>query len=196
MPSRSVRLHFHSNQSARLFRAPDKSNFRALYFSMVDEDHKEPTAYKLICAGPEEKVVGLHIIGLGSDEVLQGFAVAVKMGATKKDFDDTVAIHPTSGEGESFHDFGWVRGRTDGLTSGQNWSRCGDRYALGTGAHIMERSYGRSTCLQACIVLHFTYILQMLATNVWFSFCRCSSRRGRSDRLTHRGLNLPRRIHE
>ncbi len=57
--------------------------------------------YKLIVAGPEEKVVGVHILGLGSDEVIQGFAVAVKMGATKEDFDNTVAIHPTSGEGTS-----------------------------------------------------------------------------------------------
>ncbi|KAF9009473.1 glutathione reductase [Cyathus striatus] len=62
-----------------------KSSFRALYFSMVDEEHKEPTVYKLICAGPEERVVGVHILGLGSDEVLQGFAVAVKMGARKQD---------------------------------------------------------------------------------------------------------------
>lgn len=46
---------------------------------MVDEAHKEPTVYKLICAGPEERVVGVHIIGQGSDEILQGFAVAVKM---------------------------------------------------------------------------------------------------------------------
>ncbi|KAF9533574.1 glutathione reductase [Crepidotus variabilis] len=75
-----------------------KSSFKSLYFSQVEEEHKEPTVYKLICAGPEEKVVGLHIIGAGSDEVLQGFAVAIKMGATKKQFDDTVAIHPTSGE--------------------------------------------------------------------------------------------------
>lgn len=55
--------------------------------------------YKLIVVGEEEKVVGIHVIGLGSDELMQGFAVAVKMGATKKDFDDTVAIHPTSAEG-------------------------------------------------------------------------------------------------
>ncbi|KAF8810086.1 glutathione reductase [Phlegmacium glaucopus] len=75
-----------------------KSSFRALYFSMVDEEHKEPTMYKLICVGPEERVVGVHIIGAGSDEVLQGFAVAVKMGARKQDLDDTVAIHPTSAE--------------------------------------------------------------------------------------------------
>ena len=47
---------------------------------MIEEEHKEPTVYKLICAGPEERVVGVHIIGAGSDEVMQGFAVAVKMG--------------------------------------------------------------------------------------------------------------------
>jgi glutathione reductase (NADPH) len=47
---------------------------------MIEEEHKEPTVYKLICVGPEERVVGMHIIGLGSDEVMQGFAVAVKMG--------------------------------------------------------------------------------------------------------------------
>ena len=47
---------------------------------MIEEEHKEPTVYKLICVGPEERVVGIHIIGQGSDEVMQGFAVAVKMG--------------------------------------------------------------------------------------------------------------------
>ncbi|KAL5511959.1 GLR1_1 [Sanghuangporus vaninii] len=75
-----------------------KSSFRALYFALLDEERKEPSVYKLIVTGPEERVVGLHIIGLGSDEITQGFAVAIKMGATKKDFDDTVAIHPTSAE--------------------------------------------------------------------------------------------------
>ncbi|KAI0684148.1 glutathione reductase [Cytidiella melzeri] len=75
-----------------------KSSFRALYFSMVPEEEKEPSVYKLIVTGPEEKVVGIHILGLGSDEVIQGFAVALKMGATKEDLDNTVAIHPTSGE--------------------------------------------------------------------------------------------------
>ncbi|KAF8590495.1 glutathione-disulfide reductase [Ramaria rubella] len=75
-----------------------KTSFRALYFSMIPDDHKEPSVYKLICVGEEEKVVGLHIIGMGSDELTQGFAVAIKMGATKADFDNTVAIHPTSGE--------------------------------------------------------------------------------------------------
>lgn len=72
------------------------SRFTAMYFGMME--HKQPSAYKLVCVGPEEKVVGVHIVGLGSDEMMQGFAVAVKMGATKKNFDDTVAIHPTSSE--------------------------------------------------------------------------------------------------
>lgn len=61
-------------------------------------EEKGPTNYKLITAGPEEKVVGLHIMGQGSGEILQGFGVAVKMGATKTDFDNCVAIHPTSAE--------------------------------------------------------------------------------------------------
>ncbi|KAF8267815.1 glutathione-disulfide reductase [Lactarius quietus] len=75
-----------------------KSSFRALYFSMIPADHKEPSMFKLVVVGPEERVVGVHVIGAGSDELLQGFAVAVKMGATKSDFDATVAIHPTSAE--------------------------------------------------------------------------------------------------
>ena len=45
-----------------------------------------------------KKVVGLHGIGFGVDEMIQGFAVAIKMGATKADFDNTVAIHPTGSE--------------------------------------------------------------------------------------------------
>jgi glutathione-disulfide reductase len=56
------------------------------------------TAMKLVCAGREEKIVGIHIIGDNADEMLQGFAVAVKMGATKADFDSTIAIHPSSAE--------------------------------------------------------------------------------------------------
>ena len=53
---------------------------------------------KLVTVGTEEHVVGLHVIGPGADEMLQGFGVAIKMGATKADFDNTVAIHPTSAE--------------------------------------------------------------------------------------------------
>ncbi len=56
------------------------------------------TAMKLVCAGKQEKVVGIHIIGDSADEMLQGFAVAVKLGATKADLDNTIAIHPTSAE--------------------------------------------------------------------------------------------------
>jgi glutathione reductase (NADPH) len=53
---------------------------------------------KLVCVGPEERVVGVHVIGRGADEMIQGFAVAVKMHATKADFDRTVAIHPSAAE--------------------------------------------------------------------------------------------------
>lgn len=68
-----------------------------MYYSMLD--HKAPTFMKLICVKSEnERVVGLHCIGLGCDEMVQGFGVAVKMGATKSDFDNCVAIHPTSSE--------------------------------------------------------------------------------------------------
>lgn len=60
--------------------------------------HSAKTAMKLVTVGQEEKIVGCHIIGDGADEMLQGFAVAIRMGATKQDFDDTVAIHPSSAE--------------------------------------------------------------------------------------------------
>jgi glutathione reductase (NADPH) len=56
------------------------------------------TSMKLLCVGPEERIVGLHVIGRGADEMLQGFAVALRMGACKSDFDATLAIHPTSAE--------------------------------------------------------------------------------------------------
>jgi len=73
------------------------SQFTALY-QAITEDYRDPTRMKLICVGEEEKIVGIHSIGFGSDELLQGFAVAMKMGATKADFDNTIAIHPTSAE--------------------------------------------------------------------------------------------------
>jgi glutathione reductase (NADPH) len=73
-----------------------QTRFTAMYHSMTPR--KESTAMKLVCVGAQEKIVGVHIIGHGVDEMLQGFAVAVKMGATKKDFDNTVALHPTSAE--------------------------------------------------------------------------------------------------
>ncbi|MFK8074951.1 MAG: glutathione-disulfide reductase [Granulosicoccus sp.] len=73
-----------------------ESTFTAMYNSFTP--HKSKTAMKLIVTGSEEKVVGIHMIGLAADEMMQGFAVAMRMGATKRDLDDTVAIHPTSGE--------------------------------------------------------------------------------------------------
>jgi glutathione reductase (NADPH) len=66
-------------------------------FDALSED-KTPTAMKLVTLGAKEQIIGLHVIGYGADEMLQGFGVAVKMGACKKDFDNTVAIHPTSAE--------------------------------------------------------------------------------------------------
>ena len=75
------------------------TKFNPLYYAMMDDDsEKSGIAYRLICAGPEEKVVGLHMVGDSSAEILQGFGVAVNMGATKKDIDSCVAIHPTSAE--------------------------------------------------------------------------------------------------
>ncbi|KAH7125181.1 glutathione reductase-like protein [Dendryphion nanum] len=75
-----------------------KTEFTAMYYAMMEPGEKGPTAYKIIVVGEEEKVVGLHILGVGSSEILQGFGVAIKMGATKKDFDNCVAIHPVSAE--------------------------------------------------------------------------------------------------
>lgn len=58
----------------------DTTKFRSMYFAFIEEDHREPTAFKLIVVGEEEKIVGVHMIGQGSDESMQGFGVAVKMG--------------------------------------------------------------------------------------------------------------------
>ncbi len=72
------------------------STFNAMFYALGEK--KQRTVMKLVTAGDDEKVVGCHVIGEGADEMMQGFAVAIRMGATKKDFDDTVAIHPTSSE--------------------------------------------------------------------------------------------------
>jgi len=73
-----------------------EARFTPMYHAFTR--HKRPSLVKLVTAGPEERVVGCHVVGIGADEMLQGFAVAVRMGATKADFDDTVAIHPTNAE--------------------------------------------------------------------------------------------------
>lgn len=72
------------------------AGFVGMYYAVTVR--KPRTQMKLVCLGPEEKIIGCHIIGDGADEMLQGFAVAIRMGATKSDFDDTIAIHPTSAE--------------------------------------------------------------------------------------------------
>uniref|UniRef100_A0A914WQK5 glutathione-disulfide reductase n=1 Tax=Plectus sambesii TaxID=2011161 RepID=A0A914WQK5_9BILA len=82
----------HGKEAVTLY----KSKFNPMYHAVTE--HKEQCIMKLVCVGAEEKVVGVHMLGLGCDEMMQGFAVAVSMGATKKQFDDTVAIHPTSSE--------------------------------------------------------------------------------------------------
>jgi len=73
-----------------------QTRFNPMYYALSDK--KIPSVMKLVTLGKEEKIIGLHVIGLSADEMLQGFGVAVKMGARKQDFDNTVAIHPTSAE--------------------------------------------------------------------------------------------------
>ncbi len=80
------------DDSVRVYR----SEFVPMYNALTE--HKPRTAMKLVTVGEDERVVGCHLIGAGADEMLQGFAVAVTMGATKADLDNTVAIHPTSAE--------------------------------------------------------------------------------------------------
>ncbi|NNF66370.1 MAG: FAD-dependent oxidoreductase, partial [Gammaproteobacteria bacterium] len=74
--------------------------YQTRYKPMYDQltERNTHAAAKLVVVGDEERIIGCHAIGPGADEMLQGFAVAMKMGATKRDFDDTVAIHPTSAE--------------------------------------------------------------------------------------------------
>ncbi|MDD7806073.1 MAG: glutathione-disulfide reductase [Endozoicomonas sp. (ex Botrylloides leachii)] len=90
-----------SEQAAREHYGDDNvrvytSQFTAMYSALTQ--HRQPSRMKLVTTGKDERIVGIHCIGHGSDEMLQGFAVALKMGATKADFDNTVAIHPTSAE--------------------------------------------------------------------------------------------------
>lgn len=73
-----------------------RSRFISMYASAAF--HREPSVFKLVCVGEKEKIVGLHAIGEGVDEMIQGFGVAMKMNATKADFDSVVAIHPTGAE--------------------------------------------------------------------------------------------------
>jgi glutathione reductase (NADPH) len=72
------------------------SKFKPMYLSVANID--EITTIKMITVKATDKIIGLHIIGVAADEMLQGFAVAIKMGATRKHFNETIAIHPTSAE--------------------------------------------------------------------------------------------------
>ena len=79
-------------KSVRIYR----STFTPMTFALTER--KVKTMMKLVCVNDDERVVGIHIIGRDCDEIIQGFGVAVKMGARKRDLDDTVAIHPTAAE--------------------------------------------------------------------------------------------------
>lgn len=82
----------YGQESIRVF----ESTFVPLFYGVTAE--KSLSRAKLVCTRQENRIVGLHIFGSASDEILQGFGVAMKMGATKADFDSCVAIHPTSAE--------------------------------------------------------------------------------------------------
>lgn len=73
-----------------------RNTFVDMYFALCEQ--KPRTTVKLIVEGQHERIVGCHVAGRGADEMIQGFAVAIKMGATKSDFDNTIAIHPTAAE--------------------------------------------------------------------------------------------------
>ena len=82
----------HGAESVSVYRA----GFRPMLNALADVPQR--SLFKLVCVGSERRVVGVHLLGEAADEILQGFAVAVRMGATIDDLNDTVAIHPTSAE--------------------------------------------------------------------------------------------------
>lgn len=84
-----------------------KQNVKTFYSKVTDMRHVifppekkavNAAEFKIVCEGPNEKIIGLHMLGLGVSEMLQGFSVAVNMGATRADFNRCLAIHPTSSE--------------------------------------------------------------------------------------------------
>ena len=89
-----------SEEEASRIHGDGMSVYRVRFRPMLNAltGSNERTFMKLVCAGADERVVGVHVVGRSADEMLQGFAVAVKAGAHKRDFDATVAIHPTSAE--------------------------------------------------------------------------------------------------
>lgn len=85
-----ARLQF--GDAVRVYRA----SFRPMLHALASSPQR--SLFKLVCVGDDERVVGIHLLGEGADEILQGFAVALKRGICKRDLDDTIAIHPTSAE--------------------------------------------------------------------------------------------------
>jgi glutathione reductase (NADPH) len=73
-----------------------RTGFRPMLYALADVPQR--SLFKLVCVGEERRVVGIHLLGEGVDEIMQGFAVALKRGITLDDLHDTVAIHPTSAE--------------------------------------------------------------------------------------------------
>jgi glutathione reductase (NADPH) len=89
-----------SEEAARQLHGDDvavyRVRFRPMFCALTGGT--ERTFMKIVCVGADERVVGIHVLGRSADEMLQGFAVAIKAGARKADFDATVAIHPTAAE--------------------------------------------------------------------------------------------------
>ncbi|MBD2412892.1 glutathione-disulfide reductase [Nostoc calcicola FACHB-389] len=80
------------DESVKIYRA----RFRSMYHSLTGKQEK--TMMKLVVDSNTDKVLGAHMVGEHAAEIIQGVAIAVNMGATKKDFDATVAIHPSVAE--------------------------------------------------------------------------------------------------
>ncbi len=74
-----------------------RAQFRPLFHSLTGREH-EKTLMKLVVDGNTDRVLGAHMVGENAGEIIQGVAIAVNMGATKKDFDATVGIHPSAAE--------------------------------------------------------------------------------------------------
>lgn len=73
-----------------------RTRFRAMFYTLPDVDEK--TFMKLVVHKETDRILGAHMVGKDSAEIIQCVAIAVNMGATKKDFDATMALHPTSAE--------------------------------------------------------------------------------------------------
>ncbi|MBH3404407.1 glutathione-disulfide reductase [Pseudomonas glycinae] len=73
-----------------------ESRFRPMKLTLTD--CQERTLMKLVVDGKTDKVLGCHMVGPDAGEIVQGLAIALKAGATKRDFDDTIGVHPTAAE--------------------------------------------------------------------------------------------------